>query len=202
MLFAVVPLSLLASKSLLVDRRLETLFLSALLINLLQAIRGIFGFGIDAYSALLTAFLSILITPLISLVLVLLGSPVTNSVYETLLLALLLSVLAFQPLMTIYGFDSKFWLDLVSMKLPPSEINCSSWGSLIGAWLGVIPIALDWDRNWQAYPITIVLGAYIGYVVGMVIGFLWHSMHTPAPGSRPKKIKTKTGKSKALKPST
>ena len=25
-----------------------------------------------------------------------------------------------------------------------------SVGSIVGAWLGAIPIALDWDRPWQA----------------------------------------------------
>jgi phosphatidylinositol glycan class F len=26
------------------------------------------------------------------------------------------------------------------------------------------------DRPWQAYPITILTGAYIGYVLGMLVG--------------------------------
>lgn len=43
-------------------------------------------------------------------------------------------------------------------------------GAFIGAWLGAVPIPLDWDREWQAWPITIVTGAYLGYGLGKVIG--------------------------------
>ena len=43
-------------------------------------------------------------------------------------------------------------------------------GAFIGAWLGAVPIPLDWDREWQKWPITIVTGMYIGYVAGQLIG--------------------------------
>ena len=39
-------------------------------------------------------------------------------------------------------------------------------GTLIGSWAGVIPIALDWDRPWQAWPLTPAYGAIAGYIVG------------------------------------
>lgn len=39
-------------------------------------------------------------------------------------------------------------------------------GALAGAWLGALPLALDWDRPWQAWPITPILGATVGYIVG------------------------------------
>ncbi|KZV66880.1 PIG-F-domain-containing protein [Peniophora sp. CONT] len=41
-----------------------------------------------------------------------------------------------------------------------------AFGALTGAWVGVIPIGLDWDRPWQAYPLTPLLGATFGYVFG------------------------------------
>ncbi|VDC00391.1 unnamed protein product [Peniophora sp. CBMAI 1063] len=41
-----------------------------------------------------------------------------------------------------------------------------AFGALTGAWLGVIPIGLDWDRPWQAYPLTPLIGAVFGYVFG------------------------------------
>ena len=31
--------------------------------------------------------------------------------------------------------------------------------------LGQVPIPLDWDREWQKWPVTIVTGAYIGWSV-------------------------------------
>lgn len=36
--------------------------------------------------------------------------------------------------------------------------------------MGAVPIPLDWDREWQKWPVTIVTGAYAGYVVGKLVG--------------------------------
>lgn len=38
-------------------------------------------------------------------------------------------------------------------------------GTLAGSWVGAIPIALDWDRPWQAWPLTPAYGAVVGYIV-------------------------------------
>ena len=35
-------------------------------------------------------------------------------------------------------------------------------GTVVGAWFGAFPIPLDWDRPWQAWPITCVVGAVAG----------------------------------------
>lgn len=43
-------------------------------------------------------------------------------------------------------------------------------GTCIGAWLGAVPIPLDWDREWQKWPVTILCGMYGGYLVGKLIG--------------------------------
>ena len=42
-------------------------------------------------------------------------------------------------------------------------------GCLVGGWLGAVPMALDWDRDWQAWPIPVVTGAYLGWAVGRVV---------------------------------
>lgn len=47
-----------------------------------------------------------------------------------------------------------------------------SYGALGGAWLGAIPIPLDWDRPWQAWPVTLVYGSLAGFCaasVGVVV---------------------------------
>jgi phosphatidylinositol glycan class F len=57
-------------------------------------------------------------------------------------------------------------------------------GTVVGCWLGVIPIALDWDRPWQvriltsydverrlitqisqAWPLTPAFGSILGYII-------------------------------------
>jgi len=44
-------------------------------------------------------------------------------------------------------------------------------GALVGSWIGAIPIALDWDRPWQAWPLTPAYGAVAGYVVATLMAF-------------------------------
>ena len=38
----------------------------------------------------------------------------------------------------------------------------NAYGAISGAWFGAFPIPLDWDRPWQAWPLTCILGAYTG----------------------------------------
>jgi len=45
-------------------------------------------------------------------------------------------------------------------------------GACVGAWLGAIPIPLDWDRNWQRWPVTVVVGMYAGVAIGKVAGWM------------------------------
>lgn len=48
-------------------------------------------------------------------------------------------------------------------------------GAVVGAWLGAVPIPLDWDREWQKWPVTVVVGTYLGYVLGSrVLGTVWY----------------------------
>lgn len=43
-------------------------------------------------------------------------------------------------------------------------------GTCVGAWLGAVPIPLDWDREWQKWPVTILCGIYGGYLAGKLLG--------------------------------
>ena len=54
--------------------------------------------------------------------------------------------------------------------LPFDGVWGATVGTALGAWLGAIPIPLDWDREWQKWPITIVAGMYAGAVVGSLAG--------------------------------
>ena len=54
-----------------------------------------------------------------------------------------------------------------SLRTP--SIHIPALGALIGAWLGVLPIPLDWDRPWQAWPIPCVVGAIVGCAVASLL---------------------------------
>jgi GPI ethanolamine phosphate transferase 2/3 subunit F len=43
-------------------------------------------------------------------------------------------------------------------------------GAVLGAWLGAVPIPLDWDREWQKWPVTILCGIWLGYILGKIAG--------------------------------
>jgi phosphatidylinositol glycan class F len=98
-----------------------------------------------------------------------------------------MSLLAAFPLFYVYGVSSQIWQEIAGGMLPFDEVWGASVGCLLGAWLGAIPIPLDWcvvcrrrlrgfeltggrDRDWQTWPITIVAGAYAGYAAGKPAG--------------------------------
>jgi len=163
----------------------------------------------------------ILLAPVTTISLVLLGSPVANNQSTSIsiltpLLALLLNTLVLfipcyalgLPISTIcrtmetthvvsilanlFGseekkqdstsFDEEIlsnWSRLLSqhssMSIADKALCYPAFGSLAGAWFGVIPIALDWERPWQTYPLTPAAGSIIGFVVGSLVALLEHT---------------------------
>nr|OQO15664.1 hypothetical protein B0A51_15764 [Rachicladosporium sp. CCFEE 5018] len=118
-------------------------------------------------SLLLSLFLS---TPLLYITLILFGGPLTTHLPHTALLALHLALLITPQLYYVHGLDALTWRRIVSLQLPVDEVVGMSMGACVGAWLGAIPIPLDWDREWQKWPVTVVSGAYVGAVVGKLVG--------------------------------
>ncbi|KAF7319595.1 hypothetical protein HMN09_00299600 [Mycena chlorophos] len=111
-------------------------------------------------------------------VLILLGAPLSSHVPQTYLLAAVLAILTtFVPAYTLGSpFDSTVtrltWLrifaELSSRSPVERAILYPALGTVVGSWLGVIPIALDWDRPWQAWPLTPAFGAVAGYILASV----------------------------------
>lgn len=58
----------------------------------------------------------------------------------------------------------------MSLSSPIDELTGAAMGVLLGAWVGAVPIPLDWDRDWQRWPVTVLAGAYIGWAVGKTFG--------------------------------
>jgi phosphatidylinositol glycan class F len=121
------------------------------------------------FFALLICQLSI---PVIVAIQVLFGAPVTSHIPQTLLSSAHLALLAVFPLVYVHGSETNKWREIVSVYSPIDEVFGGAIGCFLGAWLGAVPIPLDWDREWQKWPVTIVTGAYAGYVVGKLAGAL------------------------------
>jgi GPI ethanolamine phosphate transferase 2/3 subunit F len=103
-------------------------------------------------------------------VIILFGGPVLDHIQHTFLLAANIAVLAFFPLFYIYGVDGDAWVAIATAAMPLDDSYGGLLGGVVGAWLGAVPIPLDWDREWQKWPVTILVGLYGGYVLGKLIG--------------------------------
>lgn len=102
-----------------------------------------------------------------------LGAPLypTNLLPHTLLLSLHVSLLATLPIFYTHGVSGAAWRDVSAAWLPFDEAGVwgGAVGSVVGGWFGAIPIALDWDREWQKWPCTVLWGALIGWTLGRVL---------------------------------
>ncbi|KAK9234825.1 GPI biosynthesis protein family Pig-F-domain-containing protein [Lipomyces kononenkoae] len=121
-------------------------------------------------TTILGLMLSMLLTPFIHLVYVLFGAPVTVSVPATFLLSAHTALLALFPLLCAVPLDGETWMQIAALKAPITPAYVAALGTIAGAWLGAVPIPLDWDREWQTWPVTVVFGAYVGNAVGRLIG--------------------------------
>jgi len=101
---------------------------------------------------------------------ILFGAPLLTHLQHTLLCAAHLAVLALFPLFYVHGVDPAAWLAVAGFQAPLDETFGGLVGAVAGAWLGAVPIPLDWDREWQKWPVTILCGVYTGYFVGKLLG--------------------------------
>lgn len=124
---------------------------------------------------LMATFGSLLLTNPIFVTMVLLGAPLYMGKIETYILSFHFALIIFQPLLICYDFNFKKFMELRELEDVPKAVishpilaGCSL--TIVGAWLGTLPIPLDWDRPWQQWPITIMVGGYIGAFVGPLVG--------------------------------
>ncbi|KAF8843500.1 hypothetical protein BDN67DRAFT_988464 [Paxillus ammoniavirescens] len=115
------------------------------------------------------------------------GAPLASHHLHTALLAFVVAILTtFAPAFAL-GCPSMsteaaaminrlVWTRLFVEISPRNAFECAmvypAVGTVIGSWLGAIPIALDWDRPWQAWPLTPLFGSLGGYIIGALIAFI------------------------------
>jgi phosphatidylinositol glycan class F len=113
---------------------------------------------------------------------VLMGAPILTDVIRTLLFSIYIVLIGFTPIIfhakgnlkEIYDFVCQNELCLIkSNSRKFFFMRNLIWGTIIGAWLGAIPIPLDWDRWWQQWPITCLVSSTIGAGLSIIISYLW-----------------------------
>lgn len=119
-------------------------------------------------SGLLSTF-----TVFYALVCILLGASYQNRYEETLVLSALLTSFTILPICLFLGpsktlqylfydtFELNSRTDVTHLEL----LQYNALGTLIGAWSGSVVAPLDWDREWQAYPIPNMVGGLIGFTI-------------------------------------
>ncbi|KAJ1301088.1 hypothetical protein OPQ81_003506 [Rhizoctonia solani] len=120
-------------------------------------------------------------SPLVFTLLVLFGAPMNSHFIPTAFLAILLSILTVWTPAYTFGLPSitsqtlkaeerrQKWISLFiefSARSPVDRaVAFPAIGAVLGCWLGVLPMPLDWDRPWQAWPLTSAYMAVIGHLI-------------------------------------
>jgi phosphatidylinositol glycan class F len=99
----------------------------------------------DSQPAFLSfALTSLLATPLIAVLLVLFGAPLTTHNAETILCAAHMALLSATGLVYVHGVEASVWKEVWGIARPADAVWGSALGTGLGAWFGAIPIPLDW----------------------------------------------------------
>lgn len=102
----------------------------------------------------------------IHIVTVLYGAYFIENVEETLTFSILVASLALiRPLITLGPKAFQILLERLNWEDEP-DLQCVV--IFVGAWLGALPIPLDWDTPWQVWPLTCCIGAIFGEVCASV----------------------------------
>ncbi|KIW22336.1 uncharacterized protein PV07_12233 [Cladophialophora immunda] len=138
------------------------------------AVAGEGDWGARIMPTLFALILTLTLPPLpLGLIALVLGAPLypTSLLPLTFLLSVHVSLLGFLPLFYTHGVSSLAWRDVAAAWLPFDSAGVwgGTVGSFVGGWVGAIPMALDWDREWQKWPCTVIWGMVIGWTVGRAV---------------------------------
>ena len=84
-------------------------------------------------------------TPITAVILVLFGAPLTTHHAQTLLCAAHMAVMAGPGLVRRCGTDGRKWRETCALLVPADEAVGGAMGTAVGAWVGAVPIPLDWS---------------------------------------------------------
>ncbi|PYI07328.1 hypothetical protein BO78DRAFT_286161, partial [Aspergillus sclerotiicarbonarius CBS 121057] len=87
---------------------------------------------------------TLLATPTLSILLILFGAPFTTHHVQTLLCAAHMAILSSTALIYVHGVDGPVWKEIWGCKRPGDAVWGGALGTAVGAWLGAVPIPLDW----------------------------------------------------------
>ncbi|GME84804.1 unnamed protein product [Ambrosiozyma monospora] len=130
--------------------------------------------GIDILLITVLLAISLVLSVPFFAILVLFGAPISPEYnIKNLYLSAHISLLTLFPFLVYYRTQLlKDFKLLFSSMNQLNQVTIITFGGLCGCWFGVLPIPLDWDRDWQAWPITLLVGTYVGAFIGGVVGYI------------------------------
>ena len=106
------------------------------------------------------------------LVCVLFGAALTVYVEETATWALLATALIAIPNLCVLGVDLEPWYRVIICGKHSNQVEQLLYfqcvGVAVGSWASAVVIPLDWDRDWQMWPIPCIIGCLSGYCVAVI----------------------------------
>ncbi|RUP51113.1 GPI biosynthesis protein Pig-F [Jimgerdemannia flammicorona] len=125
---------------------------------------------------------------------ILFGAPLIEKFRNTFMFALYVSLLTVFPATCVLRADPDAWLRVFAEHRPTSRAEKSIYFptifTIFGAWLGAIVIPLDWDRPWQAWPISCVISAFLGHSLGLVAGTIASYLHVDEDSKKAGKMRS------------
>ncbi|KAG0168243.1 Glycosylphosphatidylinositol (GPI) anchor assembly protein [Apophysomyces sp. BC1034] len=111
---------------------------------------------------------------------VLFGAPLLTKFYHTLAFSAYLAILSVVPAFAILApTNVSNWIKVFVQHCPSTRAEIYAYTQVVctlsGAWIGAIVLPLDWERDWQAWPISCIISTFLGHVVGVIAGFGWTS---------------------------
>ncbi|KAJ1892361.1 hypothetical protein LPJ66_006390 [Kickxella alabastrina] len=104
---------------------------------------------------------------------VLFGAPVATQQGETAMAAIVVALLAVTPAILTLEAKVGAWhralLSVDSKTLPEKWAAGFFWSTMVTSWAFAYFMPMDWDRPWQKWPIPIVGGAFLGYLIGLFV---------------------------------
>ncbi|KAI8975764.1 GPI biosynthesis protein Pig-F [Mycotypha africana] len=115
---------------------------------------------------------------ILHLLIVLFGAPLIEKIPNTFLFSAYLSILTIMP--CFESLTESVWIKVFLQHSPTTTSEIYAYAQAIcalsGAWIGAIVLPLDWDKEWQAWPISCVISTYVGHSVGVLAAFVWSSL--------------------------
>ncbi|KCV69722.1 hypothetical protein H696_04128 [Fonticula alba] len=140
----------------------------------------------------------VLVALLLDIVSILLGAPFVIGSPSTFVWSVFAASLASAPLVETSspGLGFSEIVDFILGRNLNSIFKKAAWrifaGTLLGAWVSVAVVPLDWERPWQAWPIPAVYGAVAGHLLGAVFALLMDRFASDADPTADPRLRLET----------